>query len=247
MRRSRTALLATALLAVGASTPALAGPPAQSVHYDGVATITENNTLLHHDGTSDYGNTFVQDYAPEEGVEDLFGMYVSQRHIFSITFDDNRRYDCGGVSHVFFEGVDWWEATAAVGDTALGSVGIWCDQGDNTAYAVRYPDYPRSPSTEERDPDDCVVATRLDDTAEGGRQYRFATPAATGTSEPEPGPLDGILPPGSSTQEEADACEAEVFHVTEVNSSQRTETPQWKGAAAFEVTVTLQPAKKRGR
>ncbi len=239
-------LLASSFVVLALASPVLAGPPAQDVHYDGVATITDSNTLLQHDGRASYGdgardgNVFVQDDADPES-EDLFGLYVSRDHTFSITFGDTTR-ECVGYSHVFFDSPDFWGATDAVGDQALGSVGIWCDQGDNTAYAVRYPGNPRTPQPENDEPDDdCNVVTRLEDNGDGGREYRIATPAAE--PAPEPGLLDGVLAP--EPESEQAPCPATVFHVTDVNNAQRAHTQEWQGEAAFEVLVSLKPDKPR--
>lgn len=256
MRTTTSTLLCGALVALGAATPAYGGPPAPtSEQYSGAATITGNNDLLRHDGEPVYahprGSVFVSNDL-DESRNDLFALYVGARHIFSLTFD-GRSYDCAGVSHVFFEGNGWWEAAAEPGDSALGTTGIWCDLGNNTAYAVRYPGYPRPPATNDPDEADstpCVVATRLEDGSDGGRQYRFATSsAAPGDSQPEQGPLDPILNPGGSPQDPAatSSCPAKVFHVTNVNNSRRASTQEWSGEAAFEVLASLQPPKGTGK
>ena len=246
MRRTTYGVLGTALTALLGATPALAGPPPQSTHYEGIATITnESNDLLVNDGNSTYGapsnGVFVKDNL-ERGGNDLFGLYVSRKHTFTLTFDGNS-FTCGGVSHVFFEGAGWWEATDDVNETALGTASIWCDQGDNTAYAVRYPATTRPPGYPG---DPCVGATRLAD-VDGGRQYRFATPDPVANEE-EGGLLPLPVPGGgSSAQEAAAACPARIFHVKNVNNNQRSSDQIGDGrAAAFEVSVTLEAPRTRG-
>lgn len=247
MSKTRYALLCSAMAALVVSSSALAAPPTQDAQYSGTAIITDNNDLLEHDGDSTYGpphsNIFVSDEPDGSSAEDLFALYVSKRRIFSLSFDD-RRYPCGGASHVFFQSPSWWEQTDEPGKTALGSVGIWCDQGNNTAYAVRYPGFPRDPATDGSA--DCVVATRGED-VDGGRQYRFATPDATPTTEPHNDPIEELLSGGSGEEPTAEAgCPAKVFYVTDVNNHQRASTLEWEGEAAFEILTTLTAPKSRG-
>ncbi len=231
----RTCILATtALLTTGLVAPALAGRPSTSDRYDGVATIrSATGDLLLSDGRGDYehphGNVFAVDRADPES-DDRFALYVGARRTFSISFGSPAQtHVCGGVSHVFFDSPGWWDATAKQGDVALGSVSVWCDQGDDSAYAVRFPGNPLRPATDGKD---CNVAERLAD-VDGGRSYRFATPAAE-AAEP------GLLPlPGLEGDDPASACAAEVFHVTDVKSSNRQEEHIATSDAPLEITAVL--------
>lgn len=214
------------VLGAGLVVPAAAwaGKPVRSEHYDGSAQIrSAQDHLLKGDGNGAYGgrsgNVFAKN-SPDGSVEDLFALYTGSRRSFTITFD-GQTVACSGISHLFFESPGWWEKTDQPGKQALGSAGIWCDQPDDTAYAVRYPDYPRDPATTGTD---CVVVQRHDDTADGERTYTFSAG----------GSADGLVALTSSVP-----CPAEVFYVTDVSGANRDSDRVWTGAAPFRVTALL--------
>lgn len=228
----RLILCAALALASAVTGTASAAPPPRDIHY-GTATIRSAQADgLRDDGKGAYGNrlVWVRDN-PDASRDDLFAIYTGNKRSFSV-FWDGRSATCVGISHVFFEGVAWWEKTAAVGDTFIGGASVWCDTPTGADYWVRYP------GMRDEAGEDCVIARRIEGPATS-RTYEF-TPRemVPGTAADDLHELsEGLLGDGGTA--ETPGCDARVYEVLNLGKPNETRTVIWEGPAPFLITATV--------
>lgn len=215
----RLALATAAALALSPAA-ATAAPPTATMHYGSATIRSAPDDALLSDGGGPYAKrlVWVRDQL-DPTADDLFAIYTGNRRSLTIRFD-GRSVTCVGISHFFFEGAGWWEATDAVGDEFVGGASTWCDTASGPDYWVRYPGMRNEPG------EDCVLARRRPD-ADGRRVYEF-TPRDVNS-------LAGSLlgPVGSS------GCDANVYEVVNLGRADETRTVIWSGPSPFLVTASL--------